>query len=206
MTTSKLTATITRLLGVTCLSLLLGSVAHAAPITFDFTFQSTETAAQAVGSITFESTLLPNPGCTNFSLPNPAVLALQVTVSGATSGNGSFTLNDFDGVKFCTNGGTLILTQELVGQPTNVDPWGTPSDGDGGDFNLFGAPPAPSGTNFFTLCADGGNADCMELQTMRGHFSGPPTGAAPVLDRWGLVLLVLVLVAVGGRAVRRVAT
>ncbi len=205
MTTSKLTVTITRLLGVTCLSLLLGGVAHAAPITFDFTFSNSETGAQAVGSITFESTLLPNPGCTDFPLPNPAVLALQVTVSGATSGNGSFTLNDFDDVRFCTNGGTLILTQELVGQPTNNDPWGTPSDGNGGDFNLFGAAPAPSGTNFFTLCADGGNEDCMELQTMLGHFSGPPTGAAPVLDRWGLALLVLVLIAVGGRAVRRVA-
>ncbi len=205
MTTSKRTVTVKRVLGVTCLCLLLASAAHAAPITFDFTFQSTETAAQAVGSITFESTLLPNPGCRDFPLPNPAVLALQVTVSGATSGSGSFTLSDFNEVAWCTNGGTLILTQELVGQPTNNDPWGTPSRGNGGDFNLFGLAPAPDGRFDFTLCADGGLEDCMELQTMLGHFSGPPTGTAPVLNHWGLALLVLLLAAVGGYAVRRIA-
>lgn len=200
MTTSKLTSTLTRLPVAICL-LLLGSVANATPMTFHFTFQSSTSAAQAVGSITFEATLLPNPGCTDFSLPNPTVLALNVTVTGASSGNGTFTLSDFSDVAWCTYGATLDFNRELVGQPTSGDPWGTPS-GNGGDFNLFGNAPAPNGEWYFTLCADGGSEDCMELATMRLGAAA----AAPALDGWGLILLVTTLIAVGGRAVRRFGT
>jgi hypothetical protein len=203
MTTSKLTSTLTRLPVAICLLLLLGSAANAAPITFHFTFQSSTSAAQAVGSITFESTLLPNPGCIDILLPDPAVLALTVTVAGASSGNGTFTLNDFHDIEWCTNDATLDFSRELVGQPTKGDPWGTPN-GNAGDFNLFGnkGTPAPVGEFFFALCADGGLEDCMVLATMRVGAAA----SAPALGGWGLILLAIGLIAVGGRAVRRFGT
>ena len=168
-------------------------VAHAAPITFQFTFDDPASTAQAVGSITFESTLLQNPGMQFFDLPDPGVLALNVTVSGAASGNGTFAITDFTGVVFDTNGGTLDLASQLVGQPTAGSPWAT-LDNNSGDFNLFsgspkrgesgygdspstpdGSNPTPDGLDPFTLGANGGNGEPMVLVGMSplGGYTSP---------------------------------
>jgi hypothetical protein len=205
-------------LWVGALLLLVAGTAQAVPITFDFTFQDPNSTAKAVGLVTFEANLLPNPEmCTEgsgFDLPNPAVLALQVTVSGASSGNGTFGLTDFNRIAWCTNRPGLDLCAELVGQSTWNDPWGTPSDGDGGDFNLFGFipedpdPPTlqpPYGEWYFTLCADGGQAECMLLTSMLARecvvvHRGVP---APVLDLKGFVGVILAMLAVGAVALRR---
>lgn len=190
-------------------ALLLFAVgsAHAAPITFNFTFADPASSATAVGTITFESSLLANPGNNSFTLPDPAVLALDVTVSGSANGNGQFGLADFTGVVFETNGGTLNLSQSLLGQPTSGSPWGTtPSDGEAGDFNLFsgqamgqnhasgsryadqsgvngvsGLP--PDGVWYFTLGANGGNGEPMVLVAMgpAGSRSVPGLGLAGLL-------------------------
>jgi hypothetical protein len=159
--------------------------------------------------------LLPNPETceegSGFHLPHPAVLALQVTVSGATSGNGTFDLTDFSSIAWCTNGARLNLCAELVGQPTRDDPWGTPSGGDGGDFNLFAATPqAPEGEWYFTLCPDHGQAgdgqgECMSLTTMLARECVVVPGRVPVpaLDWKGFVGVVLTMLAVGVAALRR---
>ncbi len=168
-------------------------VANAAPISFQFTFDDPASTAQAVGSITFESTLLQNPGANNFTLPNPAVLALNVTVSGSASGNGTFSITDFTGVVFDTFGGTLNFGNQLVGQPTSGGSWGTP-DGNSGDFNLFSTGPArgpsnygqpqtapngantpPDGVFFFTLGANGGAGEPMVLVGMNAAGGLAPT-------------------------------
>ena len=193
------------------LAVSLGSLgpAIAAPVTLNFTFTSPSSAATAVGHITFESTLLANPGSSSFSLPDPAVIDLQVVVSGAASGNGTFGIGDFSSIAFDTNGGTLNLAQQLVGQPTGDAPWGTtdgcalsgPLGGTGGDFNLFAAgPPAPIGEWWFTLVADNGDADCMVLTSM-----APASAVAPVptLSQWGFVALVVALGCVAAVSLRR---
>jgi hypothetical protein len=198
-------------LWVGALLLLVAGTAQAVPITFDFTFQDPNSTAQAVGFVTFEANLLPNPErCdednSGFDLPDPAVLALQVTVSGATSGNGTFDLTDFGSIAWCTNGARLNLCTEIVGQPTRDDPWGTPSGGDGGDFNLFGdTPQAPEGEWYFTLCADDGRAECMSLTTMlaRECVAIPGRVPVPALDWKGLVGVILTMLAVGVAALRR---
>jgi len=82
------------------------------------------------------------------------ITALSLTVSGAGSGNGTFGLNDFTSAgefRWSTNGATLDLTTQLVGQSTPGGPWGTCFDGTCGDFNLFGSNPAPFGTGAFVL-------------------------------------------------------
>lgn len=163
------------------LSVSATGVASATPITLQFTFDDPQSTALAVGSITFESTLLQNPGSQFFALPDPAVLALNVTVSGAANGNGTFAIADFTGVVFDTNGGTLDFASQLVGQPTTGSPWAT-RDGNGGDFNLYsGSPkratpsdsqspaaptgfnPTPDAVNAFTLGANGGSGEPMVL-------------------------------------------
>jgi hypothetical protein len=171
--------------------------ALAAPITFKFTFANGP--ATAVGSITFESTLLVNPGVNDFFLPNPAVLALNVTVSGASAGNGSFGIGSFNEVRFNTGGATLNLSSELVGQATPGGSWGTPTPCCG-DFNLFGiAPPAPRGVFFFTLGANFGDAESMTLKSMTSSTLAP----IPALDDAMLLLLALLVAAAGIVILRR---
>jgi|GEM_PF-1167411 len=104
----------------------------AAPLRFDFLFEQNGGTAQATGYIVFESTLLPNPGFGSYNIPDNTgtLLDLYVVVSGSSSanGNGIFTLNDFVGVEFSTGQLALDFSNELVGQPTDTDPWGTPSN------------------------------------------------------------------------------
>jgi hypothetical protein len=162
--------------------------AFAAPITFTFRFVDGGSGATATGFIVFESTLLANPGNNIFVLPNPAVLNLSVTVTGAAAGNGTFGTADFGQVIFDTNGGTLNFSQQLIGQPTAGVPWGTAYDGSGGDFNLFGTgAPAPDGVNWFTLGANDGAADAMILASMSA------SGQVPTLSEWSMVILSLLL-------------
>ena len=195
-------------------------IAHAAPITLQFTFDDPASTAQAVGSITFESALLQNPGTQFFDLPDPAVLALNVTVSGAASGNGTFALTDFTGVVFDTNGGTLDFGRQLVGQPTAGSPWAT-LDGNSGDFNLFSGSPkrgesgygesstAPDGSNStpdgvdpFTLGANRGSGEPMVLVGMSIVGGGTAPAALPFgRNAWIVLSGLLGLVAVF--AVRR---
>jgi hypothetical protein len=103
----------------------------------------------------------------------PEVSALSVTVTGASAGNGTFGMHDFSTIAWSSNGGTLDLDSELIGQPTNGQPWGSVVEESGGDFNLFGTTPgAPVGVFWFVLGAVGGTADEMILRSMVRGNSG----------------------------------
>ncbi|MGH8042576.1 MAG: IPTL-CTERM sorting domain-containing protein [Rudaea sp.] len=216
-----------------CAACLCAGAVQASPITFNFTFSGANlipppppptspsplypkapkapsaNTALITGSITFESTLLVNPGNNDFLLPNAAVLALNVTVSGASAGNGTYGLSDFGEVRFETNGGTLDFGKSLIGQATSGSPLGTP-DGAGGDFNLFGVGTAPNvtapfGEWFFTACTNGGVegsgvSDCTNLISMINAAVASPT---PTLNRWSLTLLAGLLALAGFVGLRR---
>ena len=213
-----------------CACCLFAAAAQASPVTFNFTYSganitplppalasptypkapmvSSGNSAVITGSITFESTLLANPGNNSFSLPNPAVLALTVTVSGANAGNGTFGISDFAQVFFDTNGATLDFSRQLVGQPTNTDPWGTPSGGGGGDFNLIGIGlpnTSPVGEFFFTLCTNGGSGDCTQLVSATNAAVASAT-PAPALSTWTLAALAGLLALAGFIGLRRYRT
>lgn len=211
---------------------LLGAAAQAAaePVRLDFTFRQEAGPATATGYVMFETDLIANPGDNDIDLPNPAVLELNVNVSGATSGNGSFGIEDFCSLVFDTQGGTLDFTRELVGQPTLGDPWATtvpedartPSGGGGGtsgDFNLFACGSnlqpgeryaenrtvqgsmAPNGVWYFTLAADGGGGDAMRLVSMA------PAGVqghqpVPASTAWSLAGLMVLLAGLGMAVLR----
>jgi hypothetical protein len=137
--------------------------------TFDVEWSSGGTnPATASALITFDITNLPNPNPGgNFALSpvSKYITALSLTVSGASNpaGNGTFGLSDFspgsnptfpDSFFWTTNGATLDLTKQLVGQTGGSLPasgWGTCTTGACGDFNLFGTGFAPVGTGIFTL-------------------------------------------------------
>jgi hypothetical protein len=80
---------------------------------------------------------------------------------------------------------TLDFTKQLVGQPTPENPWGTAINGSAGDFNLFNRPNggpagsgAPDGFSVFTLAANGGVGDHMQLTSFApAAVPGPIAGA-----------------------------
>lgn len=161
---------------VVCIACCLGLVAPALGANLDFVATwsgaGVGNAASATARMTIDDTVLLNPGANDTDV-NPFLVSFTMTVSGASSGNGTFTLTDFDRVILRTgpgNPGDLALdfARELVGQDTGTDPWGTQSSGGGGDFNVFAlAPDAPHGVEYFALCTNGGAGDCMDLTSLR---------------------------------------
>lgn len=115
--------------------------------------------ATASGHITFDDTLLNNPG--NNMITNGAIVAFNITVTGARAGNGTFVLNDFTGIILATGGLPLDFTRELVGQPTDDKPWGTVTGnwGDAGHFMLDtgGIGSAPQQNPYFSFVQDLGD-------------------------------------------------
>lgn len=94
--------------------------------------------ATAVGTITMDMSLVFNPGHTQQN-SGQFVSAFSITITGASTGNGTFGFNDFNGASFSggflfdTEGGTLDFTNQLVGQPTPSGIWGISR----GNFLLF---------------------------------------------------------------------
>ena len=176
---------------ITLLALVAGFVsflgtARAAVYVFDITYSgaSRGNTATAFGTITLEDP--PNPG---FSSDFSKVISLTLTVSGASSGNGTFTKSDFIGWSWATNGGTLDLDAELIGQSTDDLPWGTDNFGGGaGDFQLIAAQGsgAPNGTWLFEQTTSEGSGNLMFLTSM-----SPDSIAAPEPGQVAASLLLL---------------
>ena len=177
---------------ITLLALVAGFVsflgtARAAVYVFDITYSgaSRGNTATAFGTIILEDP--PNPG---FSNDFSKVISLTLTVSGASSGNGTFTKSDFIGWSWATNGGTLDLDAELIGQSTDDLTWGTDNFGGGaGDFQLIAAQGsgAPNGTWLFEQTTSEGSGNLMFLTSM-----SPDSIAAPEPGQVAASLLALI--------------
>ena len=140
------------------------AAASASAASLDFAIQWTSLGpASAGGTMTIDDAVFLNPGV-NGSDTIPWVTAFSVTVTGAASGNGTFTLADFSNILLDTNGGTLDLGLPLIGQNNGglFDPAG--GGGAGGDFNLFSMNPAvPNGVFFGAMATSGGTGDGMSV-------------------------------------------
>jgi hypothetical protein len=170
---------------LTSLCLLFGAVssASAAVTVFDIAYSGVSfgNSAVATGQISIDTDPLPNPG-SGFQLLSPIVTALSLTVSGATSGNGTFGLADFgNGWVWDTGGVTLNLATQLVGQSG----WGL---GGIGDFNLFGSTSAaPNGSSPFILATNNLAGDLMQLTS----FAAVPEPSRALLGALGILGLLL---------------
>jgi len=169
------------------------SLSARAQETFDLAWSGAPfgNSAVATGTITMNPSVL-TPGYNDnsgfFFGANPFVTALSITISGASSGNGTFTLSDFDTVLIDEGGVNLNFNTQLVGQATAGSPWGTPN-GAGGDFNLFNRTgvggTAPDGSFNFTLRTDAGSEDPM-LLTSFTPAGVPEPGTYAMLGSLGL--------------------
>jgi len=122
--------------------------------------------ASAVGTVTLDETQLSQQF--SFTGFGTAVLGLSLTVSGASSGNGTFTFSDFSSWRWDTNGTTLDYSKELVGQTLQGGHIFGTSDAYS-DFNVFGnnlGSGAPYGTSYFVLRTQGGMGDALQMTSM----------------------------------------
>lgn len=130
--------------------------------------------AVATGTIDLNVNMMPNP-VSEFGNTIPAwVNSISVTISGASSGNGTFTTADFESIAFSSASFTLNLNAELVGQNGGL------FTGFNGDFNLFGdsnSPTAPTGSMPNILRTNFISGDMMQLIS----FS-PGSGPSGVVD------------------------
>lgn len=117
--------TLRSLLAGVCLFYGATTSASAAVTVFDVAWSGATfgNTAVATGQITLDTALL------GLSNPFLAVSGLSLTVSGASAGNGTFGLADYQEMFWNTGGVTLDFNSELVGQSG----WGVTA----GDFNLF---------------------------------------------------------------------
>jgi hypothetical protein len=116
---------------------------------------------------------------------------LSLTVSGASSGNGTFALSDFTGM-FWSTPVALDLSHELVGQPTPYGPWGTEVPfGFNGSLVFLSTSAAPSDWIFFTMRTDGGTEDLILLTSAAP--AGVPEPRSYTLIGSGVLLSILFL-------------
>ena len=187
-----------RTIAILALAMGLAAPAQAAFLDFDLAWSgaSFSNSATATGSITVDDTILPNPGITVGTPAAVGITAFEITIAGATSGNGTFTLADYNVFVFEVDGVTpLDLTQELVGQPLSAPflPWGACLTTDCGDFNMLNTVgvggSAPLGDDIFQIRTDLGRGERLQLTSFAPAAAGPtpvPEPATTALFGFGL--------------------
>lgn len=141
------------------------SPANAVLFNLQYSGASFGNTATATGQIDIDTFLL-NAGSVSTNMTN----SLTLTISGAASGNGTFTKSDFKSFFFFSPS-PLDYSKELVGQPVNGGIFGV---GTSGDFNLFTDNlNAPRGVGRFTLGTFGGGGDKIRLTSFAPALSNP---------------------------------
>ena len=158
--------------------------ASAAFTVFNFTYSGAafSNTAVATGQITLDPVMLSN----GLNPLSPVVSGLSLTVSGASAGNGTFGLADYQWFVWESGGVTLDFNSELVGQSG----WGVTA----GDFNLFSSTDgftagAPDGFGPNKLKTFAGSGDEMRLTSFAPAAVPEPSRA--LLGALGILGLVL---------------
>jgi hypothetical protein len=113
--------------------------------------------SRGTGTITIDTSKISNPG-TTFQAISPFVTAFSLTITGATSGNGTFGFSDFDGGT-SVHGGFIISTATTIDYTKDLAPQVT-------DFNIFTNHTdvnAPTGSGTQRITTDNGIEDPLSL-------------------------------------------
>jgi hypothetical protein len=163
-------------IAATAATLLLVTAQQSAAQVQRFAIQWEGPDANATGFVTLDLAIGANPGYT-FS-DDGGITDFELKVTGAYSGNGTFTLVDYDGVptggriELNTGDDALDFTRELVGQPTGGGIWGSLEEYSG-DFRLFRdlGSPAPAIAGPFRIVTSTGT-DMLGLTSFRPALCG----------------------------------
>lgn len=141
--------------------------------------------AIATGLMTLDLTTLPDPESVYTDIIT-SITSLTVTVSGSGAGDGIFTLADLAPdsdlgtyTYWFTNGFTVNMQGDVLAQ------LGT----DGGDFNLFFAPPGPQGSLPLQLTTDALEGDPMAMTEFAPAIPEPGTSSLILIGLLGLVMV-----------------
>jgi len=183
-----------KLLAAAALAALAGAPAMAQQ-TFDFTYALGDATATGTFDLAHSGDVLAAGDYSGW------ISNVHMTISGASSGNGTFTSADF-GFYYFNSSTDLDLTHELVGQDEGAGAiFGDQSTRS--DLNFFGQTAgSPFGIYFFQLGTDGGNGDQLRLVSL--HLDGV-NGAVPEPASWAMMLGGFGLVGGAMRSRRRAA-
>lgn len=164
-------------------------------------------SASASGQMTLDLTTLINPtvpggleGTSDYDIVSD-IKSLTVTVTGASAGNGSYSLTDLctcsalgSSTLWNTNGATVNMQGDVLAQLTAND----------GDFNLFFTAPGPQGSQELTLTTNALSGDPMDMT----KFAPAVGRRAPVPEpaTWVMMGLGFAGLAFAGLRARRTAT
>ena len=156
--------------------------------------------AAATGTLTFDDTALATGG-TCSGLGSGAgqcnVSQMNITVTGASSGNGNYTISNFNNLYMrATNSGALNTSIQLYNQiGSNSVAWAVNS---GDNFNVIGT--SINGVNdggYFTIQVGGIGGNRLRMTSM--IVSSPPTAqAVPSLSEWSQLMLGLMVLTMLG--------
>lgn len=146
-------------------------------VTLDITWDGSVfgNSATATGVLVFNDALLPaiEQNSSFSALPDPGIVDFSITVSGASSGNGSFGLSDYNSYTFSSNA-PLDFSQELIGQ--TIADGCVFGDAFCSDFNFQGSSStAPFGVWYFELQTNGAAGDSMVVTSMKARVPLPGT-------------------------------
>lgn len=159
-----------RTLALAALTLLTAATAPAALVDYAFTYSGLPNGNTAVaqGVMTIDDALFLNPGTNGYPShtlgAGQPIVAVTMTITGASSGNGTFTTADFNNTGsvqvILTLNSAINLNVEWVGQPGLSD------------FNWFGnAAPAPRGTSPNVLTTNFASGNSMQLISVKRLYS-----------------------------------
>ncbi len=170
--------------------LVASSSAQAALFTVKWSGEQFGNAGTALGHFNFSPAPADLGGIqNNNAFPSTNVQLIDLTVSGTSGGNGSFTEADFGSYYFASfsrlNYGTELIGQAL-GNGFNFGSFGAGYGGPSGDFNIFAATGgAPTGTFYFQLTASGG--DSLGVVSIAPSGVPEPTSWALMIAGFGLM-------------------
>ncbi|MCB1208677.1 MAG: proprotein convertase P-domain-containing protein [Verrucomicrobiales bacterium] len=146
--------------------------------------------AQAIARVDIDEGVLLNPGFSLAAIGSGAVVtSFDITVSGAASGNGTWSTSDFT-TYILTIGDALNLAADWIGQP---QPSASSVWGRSGDFSVFSVVAGvPRGTNVLELSTNSGAGDKMKLVSFAPLSFGGPGARFNVGDTVALDLSVLI--------------
>lgn len=176
---------------VAATTLIMNAAADAKVFVVKWSGSQFGNSATATGTFDINTAVYPDLGGTenvNPVGPNFQVLSLKIT--GASSGNGTFTQSDFGSFVFAANTPLNYNTQligQLMGNGYTFGSFGPGYGGPSGDFNLFASnASAPTGTFFFRLTTGNGSGDSLAVTSIAPGVPEPASWALMIAG-FGLV-------------------